>query len=76
MPHSKMVRIFIACILTDSFFYFNFFLDFFAGSISITEFSQADGEQPSTSRNLDDDDYEPDDLSAPLSSTGTEKPGI
>lgn len=36
-------------------------------------FVQADGEQPSTSRSLDED--EPDDLSEPLSSTGTERPG-
>ncbi|XP_055299198.1 piezo-type mechanosensitive ion channel component isoform X29 [Sitodiplosis mosellana] len=42
------------------------------------EFIQPDGEQPSTSRSLDDDDDddddEPDDLSEPLSSTGTERP--
>lgn len=38
------------------------------------EYIQTDGEQPSTSRSLDDD--EPDDLSEPLSSTGTERPGL
>lgn len=41
----------------------------------IKEFIQPDGEQPSTSRSLDDDDDEPDDLSDPLSSTETERPG-
>lgn len=41
----------------------------------ILDYAQADGEQPSTSRSLDDDD-EPDDLSEPLSSTGTDRPGL
>lgn len=42
-----------------------------------SEFVQPDGERPSTSRHDDDDDdnEEPDDLSDPLSSTGTEQPG-
>lgn len=37
---------------------------------AVLEFVQADGEQPSTSRSLEED--EPDDLSDPLSSTATE----
>lgn len=41
----------------------------------LIEFIQPDGEQPSTSRSLEDDEDEPDDLSDPLSSTETERPG-
>lgn len=41
----------------------------------LIEFIQPDGEQPSTSRSLDDDEDGPDDLSDPLSSTETERPG-
>lgn len=41
------------------------------------EFIQPDGEQPSTSNQENDDENEnPDDLSEPLSSTGTDQPGI
>lgn len=42
--------------------------------IVILEFIQPDGEQPSTSRPFEND--EPDDLSDPLSSTGSERPGV
>lgn len=45
----------------------------------LSDFVQPDGEQPSTSRSLDDDDDDiddPDDLSEPLSSTGSDKPGL
>ncbi|XP_031619369.1 piezo-type mechanosensitive ion channel component isoform X2 [Contarinia nasturtii] len=45
----------------------------FASATVKDEFTQPDGEQPSTSRSLDD---EPDDLSEPLSSTGSERPAV
>lgn len=60
-------KLYLSRLVLNFLHYFEYFLSVFI---------QADGEQPSTSRSLDYDDDEPDDLSEPLSSTGSERPGL